>query len=156
VSQEEHLQKAVRIVLRRLREERRRVQSRDREDYFRIDPFILAASVWEGEPPETAAPAEKLRFQALYEIACNALGVPMHAADLRPHRERCAEELDNLAEAYSWIGCAALIREQGISKHIDSLLNMDALKKLRARQERAKEEADELRTPRRAKTETRH
>jgi hypothetical protein len=156
VSQEEHLQKTVRIVLRRLREERRRVQSRDREYYFRIDPFILAASVWEGEPPETASAAEKLRFQALYEIACKALGVPVHAPDLRPHRERCAEELDNLAEAYSWIGCAALIREQGISEHIDSLLNMDALMKLRARQERAKEEADELRTPPRAKRKTRH
>jgi len=156
VSQEEHLQKAVRIVLRRLREERRRVHSRDAEEYFRIDPFILATSVWEGEPPETAAPAEKLRFQTLYEIACRALCVPVHAADLRSPRERTAEELDDLAEAYSWIGCAMLIREQGLREHLDSLLNLDSVKRLRARQEKAKEEADELRALQKAKKGTRH
>jgi hypothetical protein len=156
VSQEEHLQKAVRIVLRRLREERRRVHSKDAEDYFRIDPFILAASAWDGEPPETAAPAEKLRFQTLYEIACKALCVPVHAADLRLPTERSAEELDHLAEAYSWIVCAALIREQGIREHLDSLLNLDSVRKLRARQEKAKEEAEELRALKRVKGGTRH
>jgi len=55
VSQEEHLQKTVRIVLRRLREERRRVHTRDAEDYFRIDPFILAATPAESQ---TAAYAQ--------------------------------------------------------------------------------------------------
>jgi hypothetical protein len=156
VSQEEYLQKTVCIVLRRMREEHRKVHSGDPESYFPIDPFILAASVWEGEPPETAAPAEKLRFQALYEIACKAIGVPVHAADLRPHCERSAEELHNLAQAYSWISYAGLMREDLISVHMYSLLNQASVKELHARQRKAEEEADNLRALQRAKKGTSH
>jgi hypothetical protein len=153
VSQEEHLQKAVRIVLRRLREKHRSLQSSNPEDYFRIDPFILAATVWEGDPPETASPAEKRRFQALYEIACAALGVPVHAADLRPAHKRSAEEIDDLAGAYSWIVYAVSMRETELDQHMLSLLDMDSVKKLHALKQNSDEEADALRKAERG---TRH
>jgi hypothetical protein len=136
------------IVLRRLREKNRSLQP---EDYFRIDPFILAACVWEGDPPETASPTEKRRFQALYEIACAVLDVPVHAADLRPAHKRSAEEIDDLAGAYSWIVYAVSMRETELDRHMTELLDMDSVKKLHARQRKAEAAADKLRALQNAK-----
>src|SRR5256885_403499 len=72
------------------------------------DAFIVALSLWQGDPPETASAQDQRRFANVYFSVCSVLEIPEHEPDLRPWAERNEDELSSLQLAYELAGKAQL------------------------------------------------